>query len=89
MSRCLRILNALQSRANMTGDQIPKLADLGLPLEATIDPYNSEPLHLKKTQAGWWVYSVGRNLADDGGKLDGITDIGAGPKNKGGPAKSP
>ena len=79
MSRCLRVLNALQSRVVTTSEQLPKLADLGLPLESTIDPYNGEPLHLSKTPAGWLVYSVGRNLVDDGGKLDRITDIGAGP----------
>ncbi len=89
MSRCLRVLNALQSRVATTSDQLPNLADLGLPLEAKIDPYNSQPLHLRKTPAGYLVYSVGKNLADDGGKLDGVTDIGAGPKSKDEPAKNP
>ncbi len=82
MSRCLRVLNALQSRVVTTSDQLLNLADLGLPPESMIDPYNGEPLHLSKTPAGWLVYSVGRNLTDDGGKLDGITDIGAGPKKR-------
>jgi hypothetical protein len=89
MSRCLRVLNALQSRVATTSPQLPNLADLGLPLGATIDPYNGEPLHLTKTPTGYLVYSVGRNLVDDGGKLDGVTDIGAGPKSKDEPAKKP
>jgi hypothetical protein len=87
MSRCLRVLNALQSRVATTSDQLPKLDDLGLPLETTIDPYNGEPLHLKKSPAGNMVYSVGKNLADDGGKMDGIADIGAGPRSKDEPVK--
>ena len=44
-------------------DQVPKLTDLGLPAQATIDPFNGEPLHVKKRPEGWMVYSVGRNLA--------------------------
>ena len=31
--RALRILNALQARPSETGDNIPKLTDLGLPAE--------------------------------------------------------
>ncbi len=89
MSRCLRVLNALQSRATTKSDQVPNLADLGLPLEVTVDPYNGEPLHLRKTPAGYLVYSVGKNLADDGGKLDGISDIGAGPKSNDDSVKKP
>ena len=58
---------------------VPKLTDLGLPAEATIDPFNGEPLHVKKLPEGWMVYSVGNNRVDDGGTLDGKTDIGAGP----------
>ena len=79
MSRCLRVLSALQARAKAGSDQVPKLADLGLPQETTIDPYNSEPLKIKKVPEGWMIYSIGRNLTDDGGQLDGVTDVGAGP----------
>ena len=35
------------------------------------------------------VYSVGANGVDDGGKLDGKTDIGAGPIRPGGSPKTP
>ena len=58
---------------------MPNLRDLGLPAEATIDPFNSQPLHVKKLPKGWMVYSVGINLVNDGGILDGVTDLGAGP----------
>jgi hypothetical protein len=60
-------------------DRVQKLTDLGLPAEATIDPFNGEPLHVKKLPQGWMVYSVGSNCVDDGGKLDRKTDIGLGP----------
>ena len=79
MSRSLRVLNALQTRVSAGSDLVPKLTDLGLPEEATIDPFNGEPLHVRKLPEGWMVYSVGSNLVDDGGIVDGKTDIGAGP----------
>ena len=79
--RSLRVLNALQAHVAAGSDAAPKLTDLGLPAETTTDPYNGEPLHVKKTPQGWLVYSVGRNLRDDGGKLDDPHDgdIGVGP----------
>jgi hypothetical protein len=81
-ARCLRILIALQNHAIPGGGGVPKLTDLGLPAEATTDPYNGEPLHIKKLPQGWVVYSVGPNLKDDGGRLDisiWSGDIGVGP----------
>jgi hypothetical protein len=44
-----------------------------------IDPYNSEPLNVKRMPEGWMVYSVRSNLMDDGGILDSKTDVGADP----------
>ncbi len=88
MSRCLRVLNALQARVAPGSDQVPQIANLGLPQESMIDPYSGEPLHIKKMPEGWLVYAIGMNLADDGGKLDGITDIGAGPKSKDEPVRN-
>jgi hypothetical protein len=79
MGRSLRVLNAIQSRVPSGSDQAPKLTDLDLPEQATIDPYNGEPLHVKKLPAGWMVYSVGRNLVDDGGVPDYKHDLGVGP----------
>lgn len=76
--RSLRVLNALQARAG-GDDHTPDLATLGLPPEATVDPFNGEPLHVKKLPEGWMVYSVGSDGVDDGGTLDGKTDFGFGP----------
>jgi hypothetical protein len=89
MSRSLRVLNALQARVPSGSDRVPNLNDLGLPAAATIDPFNGEPLHVKKRPEGWTVYSVGKNLVDDGGKLDGNTDIGAGPTSRGESPRKP
>jgi HAMP domain-containing protein len=77
--RSLRVLNALQARTSAGSDAVPKLSDLGLPADATTDPFTGDPLHVKKTPRGWLVYSVGDNLQDDGGKIDGFSDVGIGP----------
>jgi hypothetical protein len=87
LSRSLRVLNAIQVRVPSGSDQVPKLTDLGLPEPATIDPYNGEPLHVKKRPEGWMVYSVGSNLVDDGGILDFKNDLGAGPISRDEPKK--
>ncbi len=79
ISRSLCVLNALQSRPDAGNDQVPQLNDLGLSVQVTTDPFSDEPLRVKKLPEGWMVYSVGSNLIDDGGKLDGNTDIGIGP----------
>lgn len=78
--RCLRILAALERREQSLVTGEPKLAELGLPADVLIDPYNGKPLQLKQTPDGWVIYSVGKNLKDDGGKLDDDqTDVGLGP----------
>jgi hypothetical protein len=79
MSRALRVLNALQVRVPAGSNEVPRLDDLGLPAEATIDPFDGEPLRVKQLPRGWMVYSVGGNGVDDGGKLDGRSDVGVGP----------
>ncbi|MEX0679294.1 MAG: hypothetical protein WD063_19615 [Pirellulales bacterium] len=70
MLRSLRVLNAILRREQAGQTDEPKLSDLGLPAEATTDPFNAQPLIAKKTADGWLIYSVGKNLKDDGGKLD-------------------
>ena len=52
--RSIRILNAIQSRVGPGSDSIPKLTELGLPEPVTIDPFNGEPLHVKKLTKGGW-----------------------------------
>ena len=77
--RSLRLLNALQTHVPAGSDKVPKLSELGLPAETTIDPFNGEPLHVKRLPQGWLVYSVGRDLKDDGGDLEHYRDVGVGP----------
>jgi hypothetical protein len=79
--RSLRVLDALQARVPAESNEPPKLSELHLPAETTVDPFNGEPLHVKKTPQGWLVYSVGPNLRDDGGILEDYRDgdVGVGP----------
>jgi hypothetical protein len=76
----LRVLNAIQGREQAGDANEPKLSDLGLPGDATIDPVNDKPLHIKKTPQGWLIYGVGANLKDDGGQLKDYLDFGIGAK---------
>jgi hypothetical protein len=83
--RAIRIINALQKKAPVDGNKAPTMAELGLPDDVGIDPYNGEAMHIKKLPQGWLVYSVGENLKDDGGNFkcgkDGQPlDVGFGPK---------
>lgn len=71
--RCFRVLLAA-----IENDQLPQtftLADVNLPPEDLIDPFNGQPLRLKQTPQGMIVYSVGPDLVDDGG-LAGTDDEG-------------
>lgn len=78
-SRSLRVLNAIQARVPADAEAPPDLEALGLPREATLDPFTGRPLIVKKLPAGWLVYSVGKDLTDDGGKLEKDQDVGFGP----------
>ncbi len=78
-TRSLRVLNALQTHVPAGSETVPKLSELGLPPETTVDPFNGQPLHVKKLPNGWLVYSVGWNLIDDGGKISRGLDAGVGP----------
>ncbi len=77
--RALRILAAL-SRSKFSPDAaLPKLDELGLPSSDLIDPFNGEPMRLKKLPEGWMIYSVGSDLKDDGGDVAEVKDVGLGP----------
>jgi hypothetical protein len=83
--RAVRIINALQKKSPFDGDKIPTMAELGLPDEVGIDPFNGKSMIIKKLPQGWLVYSVGTNLKDDGGKFERDSngqplDVGFGPK---------
>jgi hypothetical protein len=78
-ARCLRVLNAILRRAPEDQADV-KLDDLNLPKGTTTDPFNGQPLHLRHTDAGWLIYSVGGNLKDDGGQTDDdANDVGSAP----------
>jgi hypothetical protein len=77
--RSLRIINALQNKPPKSGGS-PRMAEIGLPDEVGVDPFNGKPLIIKKLPEGWKVYSVGRNLKDDGGDGCRGDDEGFGPR---------
>jgi hypothetical protein len=75
--RCMRVVNAWAAKGDFT---VP-IDALGLPKESLIDPYDLKTLRVKATPKGPIVYSVGDDLTDDGGKIEGQpeTDVGYGP----------
>lgn len=77
MARCLRLENAMQQKGLWKNSEV-KLADLGLPGEATTDPYDGSPIKLKKIKDEWIIYCVGANLKDDGGNFEDNLDVGLG-----------
>lgn len=78
--RSLRVFNALCAFAEKNGREAKGLEELGLPREATIDPFSGEPLKLKHTDEGWIVYSVMTNGVDDGGDFKDLKDYGLAPR---------
>jgi hypothetical protein len=83
--RAIRIINALQKKNPAESNTMPTMAELDLPDEVGIDPFNGKPMIIKKLPDGWLVYSVGENLKDDGGQVeekanDKPLDVGFGPK---------
>jgi hypothetical protein len=76
--RTLRVLNQLL-RQDPDGTKRLAIDQLGLPAEATIDPFDGKPLRVKHSAEGWTVYAVGQNFQDDGGRLDDQSDVGVGP----------
>ncbi len=79
LSRALRVLNAIQSSPNLVAlDQI-QASSLGLPTDATIDPFTEQPLVIRKQGSSWLIYSVGFDLKDDGGDVDQWKVVGIAP----------
>ncbi|HVJ83212.1 MAG TPA: hypothetical protein VNC50_19255 [Planctomycetia bacterium] len=74
-SRALRILNALQAR----GDLALSFDQLGLPPDVLIDPFDGKPLRRKESKDGLLIYTVCRDLVDDGGAHDRAQDWGSFP----------
>ena len=79
MLRCLRILNAAGAYQDKNDRQPTTLADLDLPAEATLDPFNGKPLVFRATEEGWLIYTVYQNGTDDGGVFKKQEDWGLGP----------
>ncbi|MEX2308184.1 MAG: hypothetical protein WD738_11355 [Pirellulales bacterium] len=77
--RSLRIYNALRQFRQQNGRESQGLHELGLPAEATIDPYTGAPLKLKLTDDEWVIYSVMENGVDDGGDFTGLKDYRVAP----------
>lgn len=80
MTRALRIVNTIRAFAEKNGREPKGLEELGLPREATIDPFSGEPLKFKHTDDGWVVYSVMTNGVDDGGDFKDLKDYGVAPR---------
>lgn len=78
--RSLLVFNALCAYAEKNGREAKGLEELGLPREATIDPFSGEPLKLQHTDDGWVVYSVMTNGVDDGGDFKDMKDYGVAPR---------
>lgn len=72
--RCLRIVTHISEKQLQSDTQL-SLESLDLAPEAVVDPFSGKPLKLKRTDDGWIVYSVGKDLNDDGGDVDD-KDIG-------------
>ena len=77
--RSLRVLNSLQQ----AGDDAQSLDDIDLPAASTTDPFTGNPLVVRKTDSGWFVYSVGEDLTDNSGMFKEAKDFGFGPANGG------
>jgi hypothetical protein len=78
LPRCLRIVNAMAKNNDFNAD----LNSLGLTSASLIDPFDGKPMRVKQTLAGPIIYSIGRNLKDDAGRIgqtEGDLDIGLGP----------
>ncbi len=76
-NRCLRVLLAVEDQEDFD------LQDIDLPATAKTDPFSGGPLLMSRKEGGLVVYSVFKNLRDDGGdvyfsKGDPL-DIGLGP----------
>lgn len=77
-SRILRAKNAMQEKglAKADGTMPPNLGSLGLPPEATVDPFTGQPLKVVRQDDRWNVYSCGADLKDDGGEFAQGKDVG-------------
>ena len=81
-TRCLRLLNALEAYKERTGADATTIAELALPAGATVDLWTGKPLIVRRTDAGWIVYSAGVNGTDDGGNTEAKDRAGWAPPDQ-------
>jgi hypothetical protein len=68
--RCARFVIAIERYRLARGTLPQALTDVVSPRnEESLDPFTGKPLLYSHTDAGYVVYSVGRDLKDEGGKL--------------------
>lgn len=83
LRRCLAIVIACKRNELAGGSSQPTLAELHLPEETKTDPFNGRRLVLRHADDGPIVYSVGRDLVDNGGTfrstISADLDIGLAP----------
>lgn len=76
--RCLRVQLRILKRTAAAGEEAEVTWDaIDLPEADKTDPFSRQPLTIRSTEEGWVVYSVGRNLQDDGGEFEDQEDVGA------------
>ena len=68
--RCARLVIAIERYRRARGLLPSSLSDIASPGEdQTLDPFTGKSLLFSRRDAGYVVYSIGRNGKDDGGKL--------------------
>jgi hypothetical protein len=68
-SRAIQITLALDADPGSADrDQWPVeyLTSIGIPASATVDPFDDQPMRIKRENGQWNVYSCGRDRNDDG-----------------------
>ncbi len=73
LSRAIRILAAWQAAGS---DRGATLADLDLPASVVTDPYTGLPMKMQVAADTITLYSVGKDMLDDGGSIAEGRDIG-------------
>jgi hypothetical protein len=69
-TRCARLVIAIERYRRTRGTVPEALSDvISVGDEQALDPFTGKPLSYTHTDAGYVVYSVGRDVKDEGGKL--------------------
>ena len=80
LRRLLLTAGRILEQSQASGVLPQSLREAEVPAEWKRDPFDGQELRLARREQGWIVYSVGRNLHNDGGENGGISDdIAVGP----------